>query len=218
MRRPGTWVAALVFAAGAAGAHHQKEPPGFEPALSAADHAYDKRAYADALAGFRAAEGLATQPENQAYIQFRIGLTLRELGRFEEACATLRRLAAALSETTQAARALYTAAMIREERLSDPAGAERELRDLLRRYPKSDAAGRALRHVARRHAERDPNEAVEMLRGIYRAHRSGPLAPHAAYLAARIEEEMLKSPEEAIRLYELVVRRYPRSGYFDDSI
>jgi TolA-binding protein len=209
----GFWVTAAP-----ARAHHGSEPASFPATLRDAERAYDRASYAEALAGLRTALDLATRRDNQAYILFRIGLALRRLGRTGEARSVLRNLAAERAGAMQAPRALYVAARIRERELGDPAGAEIELEETIRRFPKSDAAQRALRRLADLRARRDPADAVERLRRFYRRYRHGPLGPQAAYLAARLCEERLASAPDAIRLYELLARRYPKSGLYDDAL
>jgi TolA-binding protein len=210
-------VLCLASAAVSAEAHHRAEPEPFERVLARADRAYDRRAYDEALEGFRTALGLATKEDNQVYVRFRLALTLRHLGRPHEARAALRQLAMEHPRHVKAPRSLYLAARIREVDLKDVPGAERELLEILGRAPRSHAAGRALRRLALLRSERDIESTIAFLRQTYRAHRLGPLGALATYLAAELYERA-KNPEQAIRLFRLLADRYPQSGLTDDAL
>jgi TolA-binding protein len=211
-------VLCVAGAAVSAQAHHRAEPEPFARILTEADRAYDRRAYALALEGFRTALGLATQEDNQVYVRFRLALTLRHLGRPQEARAALKQLASDHPRDTKAPRSLYLAARIREVDLKDVPGAEGELLEILARAPRSAAAGRALRRLTLLRSERDLGSTLDFLRQTYRAHRRGPLGPLATYLAADLYSERAKDPEQAIRLYQLLADRYPKSGLADDAL
>src|SRR5262249_49787442 len=136
---------------------------------------------------------------------------------FQEARSALQALIKAHPQHDKTPRALYLAARIRERDLSDPKGAEKEYFALMRRFPMSDAAARALQRIALLYTDRDVGSAIEVLRDIYRKYQPGPLAPRAAYLGAKLFEEQ-KQQSDALVLYELIIRKYPKSGLYDDAL
>ena len=206
-----------LLGADVARAHHLGEAEGFEKTLADADRAYDKRDFATALAGFRVALAQAKRVDNQVYARFRAALALRRLGQPAPAREALFTMARMYPRHDKTPRALYVAAQIREDDLRDKPGAESEQLTLLRRYPKSDQASRALFKVATLRKARSFDDAIEFLRETYRRHRSGPLGPRALYLGAQLFHEDKRSTD-AIRLYELLAQRYPKSGFRDDAL
>lgn len=198
-------------------AHHLGEQPGFEEKLRAADHDSDRGRYAEAIVGFRAALALAKREDNVVYVRFRAALALRRTGKAAEARAELFTLVRLFPRHDKAPRALYVAARILETDLADKPGAEKEQLVLLRRFRRSDVAARALFRVATLRAERNFDDAIAFLRDTYRHTRKGPLGPRALYLAAQLFQEHLNSAQ-AIRLYEQLAKRFPKSGLRDDAL
>src|SRR5262245_20478698 len=107
-------IALVLGATLAASAHHLGEPEGFEKILNAADHAFDRRKYDEALTGFRTALGMATRLDNQVYVEFRIAQSLQHLDKFPEARTALEALVKAHPQHDKTPRALYLKARIRE--------------------------------------------------------------------------------------------------------
>lgn len=208
----------MLFCASRAGAHHLGEPAGFEEALTRAERAFNRGRYAQAAADFAAAEGLAVREDNRVDARLRKAQAFRRMGRAAEARDALFFLARRWPRHEKAPRALYVAARIRETELRDARGGESEHLALLRKYPRSDAAGRSLLRVAHHRATASVADALEFLRDTYRHNKRRPLGPRALYEGARMFEERLRSPGDAVRLYELLARRYPKNGLRDDAL
>ena len=208
----------MLLCGAAAFAHHLGESSAFERVLAAADKAHDRGKEVEAERGYAEAEALAKRPQNQVYARFQRALALRRLARPEEARAVLRALAKRWPKDDKTPRALYVAARILEVDLKDKVGAEEEHVRLLRRSPRSDSATRSLARVADLRADRSLDVALDFLRETYRANKRNALGPRALYLGATFFEERAKLPDDAVRLYELLARRYPKSALCDDAL
>lgn len=173
----------------------------------------------EALSAYRAAHAHCSGPgarprDDCGLAAFREAQLLEKLGRYPEAAAAFEAVRELTLDGRLSGRALVRAALLYAERLGRPDDALRLCRRAVRRWPDEIPAEDALRLLVR--LRRDSPDLDTELAGLF-----SDLGDHEVgaflllYRAERAERD--GRPEDAVRLYDDLWRRYERGPLRDDA-
>lgn len=217
MRAPVVMLVAALFFAACGMSRSQFD---FTRALVAADRLADDGAFDRAADAYDALAWKADRVDLLRYVQFRRALMDERLGRLPEAREAYLRIAASPTSVydDDAGEALFRMAMLAREHDRDEVAAGRWFERLLVSYPNTSFAPDAFdAMVERLRGQGDFEGALRYAEGVYAALRNTEVADDALYRIARIADEDLNRPKEALGRYLELTRRFPRSSYTDDA-
>lgn len=117
----------------------------------------------------------------------------------------------------RAAEATYRAGNLRVE-LGDEVGGWTLLWKVVTDFPDEDFAADALRNLVTDGRKRDPARLAAVLGRVAAALAGTRVGDNALFAIADLAENELARPAEALQFYDRVVRDYPESGLFDESL
>ena len=138
--------------------------------------------------------------------------------RWREAYDTWLLVPARASEARKSARALVRAAELAADELHDAAGAEALAWRAIAKYPDELPADDALALAVRLGKARDAVELARRLDELWPHVATFDLGDNVLFERAELARTRLDDPAGAIRIYDLLAERYPRSGLRDDAI
>jgi TolA-binding protein len=192
----------------------------FTRGLVNADRLADDGAFDRAADAYDALAWQADRVDLLRYVQFRRALMDEHRGRLAEARAAYLRIAASPTSVydDDAGEALYRMALIAREREKDEVEAARWFERMLMSYPNTSFAPDAFDEMVERlRGQGDHAAALRMAEGIYTRLRDTEVADDALYRIARIADEDLDDPEQALGRYLELTLRFPRSSFTDDA-
>ncbi|HEY7958007.1 MAG TPA: tetratricopeptide repeat protein [Polyangia bacterium] len=142
---------------------------------------------------------------------------LEELRRWPDAYRAWLEVPRRATDDSRAARALERAAELAHERLSDDAGAARIAWRAATRYPDAVAAGDALKLAVKLEEPRDPAALARRLETLWPEVARRDLGDDVLFQAGELYRRHGDAPS-AVRIYDLLAAKYPRSGLRDDAI
>jgi TolA-binding protein len=143
---------------------------------------------------------------------------LVNLGREREAITAYERAAVAVRDVeARAAEATYRAGALQLERDEDEAG-YRLLWKVVTDFPDTDFAADALRDLVIDGRRRNPEQLAAVLGRVATSLAGTGVADNALFAIAELAENELERPGEARKFYDQLVRDYPESGLFDESL
>jgi TolA-binding protein len=192
----------------------------FTRGLVNADRLADDGAFDRASDAYDALAWKADRVDLLRYVQFRRALMDEHRGRLAEARAAYLRIAASPTSVydDDAGEALYRMALIAREKEKDEVEAARWFERMLLSYPNTSFAPDAFdAMVERLRGQGDHAGALRLAEGIYTRLRDTEVADDALYRIARISDEDLHDPEQALGRYLELTLRFPRSSFTDDA-
>jgi TolA-binding protein len=192
----------------------------FTRGLVNADRLADDGAFDRAADAYDALAWQADRVDLLRYVQFRRALMDEHRGRLAEARAAYLRIAASPTSVydDDAGEALYRMALIAREKEKDEVEAARWFERMLMSYPNTSFAPDAFDEMVERlRGQGDHAAALLMAEGIYTRLRDTEVADDALYRIARIADEDLDDPEQALGRYLELTLRFPRSSFTDDA-
>lgn len=217
MRGIGTLLVALLLFAGCGMARSQFD---FTRGLVAADRLADDGELDRAADAYDKLAWEADRVDLLRYVQFRRALMDERRGRLVEARAAYLRIATSPTSVydDDAGEAIYRLAVIAREHDRDEVEAGRRYEQLLLSYPNTSFAPDAFdAMVERLRGQGNHADALRYAEAVYTRLRNTEVADDALYRIARIADEDLKDPKQALGRYLELTRRYPRSSYTDDA-
>jgi TolA-binding protein len=119
--------------------------------------------------------------------------------------------------TPAAAQACYSAALL-YLKSDDLENAYRYLWRTITNYPNEAFAADALKRILRDGKVRAPEQLHKELVGLNKVLVESLIADNILHALANLEEHQLSDPASALKRYDTLVKRYPSSGLFDDSL
>jgi TolA-binding protein len=192
----------------------------FTRGLVNADRLADDGAFDRASDAYDALAWQADRVDLLRYVQFRRALMDEHRGRLAEARAAYLRIAASPTSVydDDAGEALYRMALIAREREKDEVEAARWFERMLLSFPNTSFAPDAFDEMVERlRGQGDHAAALRLAEGLYTRLRDTEVADDALYRIARIADEDLDDPEQALGRYLELTLRFPRSSFTDDA-
>lgn len=189
--------------------------------LLAADRLADQREYAAAAAAYRALAPAVDRDELLTYVRYRLALMLELEGRHDEALeayAVIYRAPQSLYDHT-AGQALFRTAEILRSAYGDEDEALRVYRSVVETFPNTFFADDALFElIDAARARGESQQLYAWLTQVYPALRGSEIADNLAYWTARLLQDDLGRPEEALEVYRVLLLEFHPSGLMDDSL
>ncbi len=217
MRRLLLTIVALLLLGGCGMARSQFD---FTRGLVNADRLADDGAFDRAAEAYDGLAWKADRVDLLRYVQFRRALMDEHRGRLAEARAAYLRIAGSPTSVydDDAGEALYRMALIAREQEKDEVEAARWFELMLLSYPNTSFAPDAFdAMVERLRGQGDHAGALRYAEGVYTRLQDTEVADDALYRIARIADEDLNDPEQALGRYLELTRRFPRSSFTDDA-
>lgn len=192
----------------------------FTRGLVNADRLADDGAFDRASDAYDALAWQADRVDLLRYVQFRRALMDEHRGRLAEARSAYLRIAASPTSVydDDAGEALYRMALIAREREKDEVEAARWFERMLLSYPNTSFAPDAFDALVERlRGQGEHAAALRYAESVYARLRDTEVADDALYRIARISDEDLNDPEQALGRYLELTRRFPRSSFTDDA-
>ncbi len=192
----------------------------FTRGLVNADRLADEGAFDRAAEAYDGLAWKADRVDLLRYVQFRRALMDEHRGRLAEARAAYLRIAGSPTSVydDDAGEALYRMALIAREQEKDEVEAARWFELMLLSYPNTSFAPDAFdAMVERLRGQGDHAGALRYAEGVYTRLQDTEVADDALYRIARIADEDLNDPKQALGRYLELTRRFPRSSFTDDA-
>lgn len=217
MRPLRVWLVAALLFGGCGMARSQFD---FTRGLVEADRLADEGQLDRAAGAYDKLAWEADRVDLLRYVQFRRALMDERRGNIDAARAAYLRIAASPTSVydDDAGEAIYRLALIAREHDKDEVEAASRFEQLLVSYPNTSFAPDAFEAMIERlRGASSHAEALRYAEAVYRRLSDTEVADDALYRIARIADEDLNDPKQALERYLELTRRYPRSSYTDDA-
>jgi tetratricopeptide (TPR) repeat protein len=200
-------------------------PPGVQPDLLAADQYRRQGRYAEAIGAYDRAAQRCRDIDNQdrakqtcAAAALGRAETFERMGRRSDSAAAYEAIPAALNDDpVSAARALFRAGKLRLELGQDVRGYEL-LWAAITRYPDAPGADLALKVVHIDGRRRNPRQLYDEYGKLYQRLAATEIADNLLYLSAELARDDLQDPQRALRHFDELAARHPKSLLYDDAV
>lgn len=193
----------------------------FHEERRAADAFADAKKYDEAIAAYTRLSKKAETQQDLQYLQFRSAYMLEQKGDLEAALEAYEKIYSrpVYAYNEYGARSMYRSGRIYRDQLGDQETAYEIWLATIRAYPNTFFADDALLELKRIHRNEDSYDAfIELMSELYVELQYSEIADNLAFETAKLLDDEFERCHDAIELYSMIERSFPRSGFVDDAI